>query len=119
MAKNDYFSIVYKLLAILYDNLKCETDTDLESILNDKDTFPIGQKYWIKVFEDMIEKGFVKGVTVVSVAGGGKRIQETRDGIRITLDGLEYLESNSLMNKAKEIWGVAKDFLPMAAKLLL
>ena len=33
MAKNDYFSIVYKLLAILYDNLKDGVKPDLKAIL--------------------------------------------------------------------------------------
>ena len=119
MAKNDYFAIVYKLLATLYDKLKDGVKPDLKAILNDEDTFPIDQAYWIAVFEDLIEKGYINGVVVVRVVGNGKRIQETRDGIRITIDGVEYLENNSLMKKALEVWGTAKDFLPMAAKLFI
>lgn len=119
MAKNDYFSIVYKLLAILYDNLKDGVKTDLKAILNDNETFPINQPYWIAVFEDLIEKGYIKGVSVVPVVGNGKRIQETRDGIRITMDGVGYLSNDSTMNKAAKVWGVAKDFLPIAASLII
>lgn len=119
MAKNDYFSIVYKLLAILYDNLKDGVKTDLKAIINDNRTFPIDQTYWIAVFEDLVEKGYIKGVTVVPVVGDGRRIQETREGIRITIDGVEYLENNSAMKKAMGVWGLAKDFLPMATKVIM
>lgn len=119
MAKNDYFSIVYKLLAILYDNLKDGLKPDLKAILNDTEIFPIDQTYWIAVFEDLIDKGYIKGVSVVTVVGNSKRIQETRDGIRITMDGVEYLSNDSTMNKAAKVWGVAKDFLPIAASIIM
>ena len=118
MAKNDYFSIVYKLLAILYDNLKDGIKPDLKAILNDAETFPIDQDYWVAIFEDLAEKNYIKGVVIIPVVGKSKRIQETRDGIRITIDGVAYLENDPGMEKAAKIWGVAKEFLPMAAKLL-
>lgn len=119
MARNDYFSIVYKLLAILYDNLKDGVKPDLKTILNDNETFPIDQSYWIAVFEDLIEKGYIKGVSVVPVVGNGKRIQENKDGIRITIDGVSYLDNDPGMKKAAKVWGVAKEFLPMAVKLFI
>lgn len=118
MASNDYFSIVYKLLAILYENLKSGARTDLKAILNDSDTFPIDAMYWAAIFEDMLEKGYIKGAQVVGVAGGGKKIVQLQGGVRITADGVEYLDNNSSMKKAKEIWGVVKDFLPVASMLL-
>ena len=116
MAKNDYFSILYKLLVTLYENLKDGEKTDLRAIIDDTEAFPINQAYWIAIFEDALEKKLIRGVSVISVANGGKRIQEQRDGIRITADGVDYLENNSNMKKAMEH---IKDFIPMAAKVLL
>lgn len=113
--KNDYFTIVYKLLQILYKSLKAGEKVDLKNIFDDRETFPIGKDYWIAIFEDMLEKNYIKGVSVASVAGGSKKIVELRDGIRITADGVEFLEENTMMKKAKEAWGTAKDFVSVAA----
>lgn len=118
MSSNDYFAIVYKLLQILYENLKAGHKTDLKSIFNDRDTFPIGKEYWVAIFEDILDKGYIKGVTVISNVSGGKKVVELKDGIRITADGVEYLEENSKMRHAREAWGTAKDFVPMATQLL-
>lgn len=118
MAKNDYFSIVYKLLSILYENLKNGENTDLEKVFNNTEAFPINKEYWIAIFEDLIEKGYIKNVAVLRISGDGKKIVPLKDGIRISADGVEYLENNSVMKKAAAVWGTVKEFLPLASVLL-
>ena len=120
MAKDDYLSIVYKLLQILYEDLKAGEKTCLKDIMNDSDTFPVGHDYWIAIFEDLLDKGYIKNVEIMGIANSGKKkIAENRAGIRITMDGVEYLENNGSMKKMRDVWGVVKDFLPLANSLLI
>ena len=120
MAKNDYFVLVYKLLSILYEDLKTGAATDIKTLLNDRDTFPIGQRYWIAIFEDLLEKGYIKGVQIVNVANSNDRkILLDKYGIRITADGVEYLNNNSLMRKLAGVIGSVTDFLPIATSILI
>lgn len=102
MAKNDFSVLVYKLLSILDKALKTGRNVSLQDLVSNQVDFPIGEDYWKAILEDLLNKGFITGIVKTSVVGGSGY----KDlGIRITLDGEQYLHDNSQMQKVRDLLG--------------
>lgn len=104
---DDNFKIIYKILSILkssLDNLKCDIDRLSPQSLN------ISIEKRDNIIELLLDKNLIKGVII-------KKYQDedsvlVLNDIKITLDGLEYLEENSIMKKMYKLAKGIKDVTP-------
>ena len=110
MAQDDMHVLMYKVLTYLYDCLKRGKGPDKEMLQSYGPLFGgVPETYWTAVWLEMVDKSLVKGVTktpydnetlVVLVAP------------RVTLEGVEFMNENSMMAKAKDFLKDAKSMLP-------
>lgn len=115
MAKDDYFVIVFKFLSLLYQDLRDSKKTDLQKVMSNQDLFPIDDVYWLSIIEDLLGKGYIKGIVISRAIGRSSKLVEIKPGIQITGDGVEYLQDNS---KMKQVMGFVTDFAPAVLSLL-
>ena len=108
MATDDYFVVMYRILAYLYACLKEGSKPDLNQISYEK--LKITEAYWMSIVDNMIDKGYIKGAVVGSVVGGGKQI--SLKNAEITQEGVVFLDENSRMAKAKEFLKTLKETIP-------
>ena len=97
MAKDDYFVVMYKILAYLYQCLKDGVKPNIDKA---KEVVGINKVYWNAVICDCIENGYIR--TPIKFIN----LEDCRD-ISVTSKGIEYLEENSHLQKAKNFLGVA------------
>lgn len=110
MAKDDYDTLVFIILAFLYKRLKGKTeDRPAEYIQPMTKDFPIQEDYLNYVLVKMLEEGFIERLEVSEVWGGDSIVKVT-DQLRITPDGIHYLRDNSTMRKLSKL-------LPQAAAI--
>ena len=108
MAKNDYHVIVCRILAYLYACLKSGIDPEKEELLPTR--LEIEPKYWLYIMENLQKQGYISGVYIRQLLGGMPSIR--LDDIAITPDGIEYLESNSAIERAKNFLKTLKEITP-------
>ena len=111
MAKDDYYVIVYKILAYLYLRLKRGQPVEKEMLLPDGRLFNINENYWTYIIQNMLDQGFIRGISQAR-AGGGYYIKEQLGDCEITPKGIDYLCDNNLMEKAKSFLKDIKDITP-------
>ena len=111
MAKDDYYVIVYKILAYMYMQLKNGEKIDPAMLMYDGALFQINRTYWVYIFDNMVRQGFIEGLTNVK-AGEGYYIKEQLADCVITPKGIEYLCDNSLAEKAKQFLKDIKEMTP-------
>lgn len=108
MAKDDYDTLVFKILAYLYKRLKGKVeDRPADYILPGTKDFPIREDYLDYILLKMLDQGFIERLEVSKVWGGDPIVNVT-DQLRITPDGIHYLRDNSTMKKLSTL-------LPQAA----
>ncbi|WP_311443433.1 YjcQ family protein [Ezakiella coagulans] len=112
MAKDDYFVIAYKILAYLYANLKACEDLDVETIMHNSPYIDIGESYWCYIIEHLLKDGYIEGISIKNGLDGFVYISNL-DKIRITPLGIEFLKSESTMQKAKDFLKDIKAMIPM------
>lgn len=103
----DNFKIIYRILrqlekAMDYDEL------DMDFISAEK--FGITEQRWVAIIEMLVKEGYVTGISVKRSADG--EICLSISDIRITLKGLEYLQENSLMQKAANLAKGIAEIIP-------
>lgn len=104
---DDNFKIIYKILSILkssLDNLKCDIDRLSPQSLN------ISIEKRDNIIELLLDKNLIKGVIIKKYQDGDSVL--VLNDIKITLDGLEYLEENSIMKKMYKLARGIKDVTP-------
>ena len=111
MARDDYFVIVYKILAYLYVQLKNGNKVEPEMLYPDGMLFKINESYWTYIVTNMIDQGFIRGIGN-SRAGNGYYIKAQLSSCEITPKGISYLCDNSLIEKAKQFLKDVKDITP-------
>ena len=111
MAKDDYFVIVYQILAYLYRKLKDGEPVDPDMLQHDSPILKINEPYWSYIIENMIRQEFIEGITVTRVFGGDVIFSGFED-CRITPKGIEYLCENSTIKKAYRFLKDAKSIVP-------
>lgn len=111
MARDDYFVIAYKILSYLYTCLKDGEDPDKSIIAYDSDYININEKYWEYIIRHLYEDGYIEGVALIRMAGrpyAGVKLNH----IMITPKGIEFLENNSTMSKARTFLKEIKEIVP-------
>ncbi len=111
MSKDDYFVVVYRILAYLYHCVKNGINPDMEYLTYNTKHFPVCESYWEYIIEHMLEDGYIDGVAVSK--GLNRDIGRIKIiDIRITPKGIEYLRDNNNMKKAEEFLKSIKEMLP-------
>lgn len=100
MAKDDVRLIMYKILKYLYECMKNDKETRLEDFSWESKLFVIPQNYWCEVIAMLVEKHLIKGFDVVKTKD--QPLIQTNPPFKITYDGVEFLEENRGMQKAKD-----------------
>lgn len=108
MAKNDYFVIVYRILAYLYACFQAGENADIEMF--GPEALKINNGYWTNVIESISHEGYITGVIVVPRRGSAPGIK--LGNLKITQNGIIFLQENSLMEKAKCFLKEVKDVVP-------
>lgn len=110
MAKDDYYVIVYKILAYLYVQLKSGNPIDEDMLQYNGPLFQINYSYWCYILINMTEQGFITGL---QFGGMGKnKIVKYLGECEITPAGIDYLCNNGLMQKAIRYLKDIKDITP-------
>ena len=110
MAKDDYDTLVFKILAYLYKHLKGKTeDRPAEYIQANTKDFPVQEDYLSYVLVKMQDQALIERLEVTNIWGEDPIVKVT-DQLRITPDGIHYLRDNSTMRKLAQL-------LPQAAAI--
>ena len=83
MSKDDYYVIVYKILAYLYIQLKKGESVEAEMLMYDGDLFQINRTYWVYIFENLSKDGYITGLSNITV-GNGYYLKEQFPNCQIT-----------------------------------
>ena len=111
MARNDYFVIAYKILAYLYECLKDGEAPTADYLCCSNDAFQINQKYWDYIIMHLYTDGYIEGLSLINMPGG-KTGYKYQPDFNITPAGIDYLQNNSALAKAKEFLKTIKDTVP-------
>ena len=112
MAKNDYFPVVFRILAYLYACLKAGEAPDIEYLKPDSEALLIYPAYWEYIMRHLLEDGYLEGVKLIPVAGRELPAVKLTPAVMITPKGIEFLQENSMMNKAKKFLKSLKELTP-------
>lgn len=105
----DNFKVIYKVLKYLEIAMDLDV-VDRDEISHEK--FGISEARWSRLIEMMYDNGYIDGVHIINYCGGESYPSIKFDNLRITLAGLEYLEENSVMQKAKNFFKDIKETVP-------
>lgn len=109
MAKDDYFTIVYKILDYLYTCLKEGSDPDPETIGCETKWYSINPRYWKYIMKHLIDGGYIEGAEYRNFVTGLEIINLKK--ACITPDGIEYLLDNHMIKKVVEILKTAREIM--------
>ena len=112
MAKDDYYVIAYRILAYLYACLKAGEPVDISYIAAQSDAINISQNYWEYIISHLYEDGYIEGITLMPVTGRETKAVKVNQNVMITPKGIDFLQNNSAMNKAKEFLKTLKETIP-------
>ncbi len=101
MEKNDYYVVAYLMLSYLYECLKQDIKPDIKQISHDAQNINIPYGYWCYILRHLYKDGDIEGVALVKTLGGDEGVK-LLPGFMITPKGIEYLEENSSMARAKD-----------------
>lgn len=102
----DNFKIIYKILKVFEKNLDVE-EPDWEDLTPQK--LNISEVLWQNLIQMLIKAGYIDGIKITSTATGTYIMPINP---QITLQGLQYLEENSMMRKAYRLAKGIKDITP-------
>lgn len=111
MARDDYFLIVYKILTYLYESLKNGKSIDVYNTLT-ANTYGIEQSYFEYIIIELFEAGYIEGVNIIPIIGTKRKAVKLTSSIIIKPKGIEYLQENSMLSKAKIALKEIKDIIP-------
>ena len=103
----DNFKTVYRILNFLK---KSEQFDEFDDESFTAEYFGLTDRQWVSTLERMIDDSHVKGVSVRYGADDYAMLGISHP--RITTKGLEYLEENSLMQKAAQFAKGIREILP-------
>jgi len=115
MARDDYFIIVYKILIYLYECLKTGQDIDVHSVLT-AETYGIEQSYFEYIIAEICKEGYISGVNIIPITGAKRNGVKITSSLEIKPKGIEYLQENSTLAKAKKAIKDIKDIIPRIIK---
>lgn len=94
------FRTIYRMLSILQKSMDYE-HVDIRRL--SADNLGITESKRKVLLGMLLKNGYIEGFQVIQYIGDQAPNIEGLEGIRITLKGLEYLEENSLMQKAARL----------------
>lgn len=94
----DNFRVIYRILRYLEKAMDYD-EPDMTCI--SAEALKLTDHRWLMVMEMLSKEGYIDGLSVQRGIDGSVVISSSTP--RITLKGLEYLQENSLMNKAAEL----------------
>lgn len=103
MSNNDMHVLIYKILNYLYECLKKGIHVDLAEFIRDCNLENVSNQYWQSVIEELLKHGYIKGIIIRGTKT--QKVISLKDDFGITLEGVEYLQENSMMGKVKEFLG--------------
>lgn len=110
MAKDDMHVIMYKILAYLYQCLKAGDKPKRSMYAWDGEMLNIPYSYWISIMNQLVEHNLIKGFKTRMTWQGDAFIESCQP--EITMEGVEFLQENSMMKKALKFLKNTKDSLP-------
>ena len=108
MAKDDYFPIAYRILAYLYACMKAGQTPEPEYLTYE--ALGINESYWAAIMTELHNNGYIRGSGFAPLLGG--RLPVRIDSLQITQQGIEFMQENSAMNKAKAFLKELKEIIP-------
>lgn len=109
MAKNDMHLIIFKILKFLYGCNKAGKIPTFTDILKAIELSTIPESYFRQIIEELIKCGYIDGIHIIATKDGG--YIDVSENARVTIEGVEYLNDNSLMHKAADVAGKAFEVL--------
>lgn len=110
MAKDDMHVIMYKILAYLYQCMKDGEKPKKSMYAHDGEMFDIPYAYWVQIMDQLAQRGYIGGFETRTTWHGDRLA--TLCNPEITMEGVEFLKENSMMNKALEFLKATKEMLP-------
>lgn len=74
-------------------------------------TFNIDQKQFLRTLKMLLDDGYITGVSLTRTINGPMIVNNIHN-TEITSNGLQYLEENSMMQKAYKVLKEVRDWLP-------
>ncbi|MDO4647421.1 MAG: YjcQ family protein [Eubacteriales bacterium] len=103
------FAVIYKILKALEKAMDLE---EFQASSISPERLGISRERWEKILIMLVKSGYIEGVIYdQTMSDYSPRIVEPITPV-ITLQGLEYLEENSLMKKAANIMKGIKETVP-------
>lgn len=112
MAKDDYYVLAYRILAYLYLCLKEGEIPDQNYIGPDSETLNISRNYWEYIMAHLYQDGYLEGIALVPTVGKVNPGIKILRSVMITPKGIEFLQDNSAMSKAREFLKTLKETIP-------
>ncbi len=103
----DNFTLIYKILRWLEQSMDCECP-DYSELSAER--FKVSEPRFLKVMRMLVEARYIKGVEIELLFGGDFDLKYLQP--MITLEGLEFLENNTTMQKAYRLLKGIKDVTP-------
>lgn len=103
----DEFKAIYRILTALRAGMDCD---EFDQRMISPETLGITPNKWAHLLRMMAQKGYVEGIAVDVAADGHCMVSLSYPAI--TLDGLAYLQENSLMQKAHRLAKGIKESIP-------
>lgn len=100
MAKDDYDVIVFKILLYLYAVLKRKIVFDEKSFYHA--IGDVNKSYLVDILIYMQEESLILGLVTMKAWGNENILCSDLMNLKITVQGVHYLEENKKMNKIKE-----------------
>lgn len=94
------FKLIYRILKYLQMSLDIE-EPDFSPI--GADALGMTQAKWSRIMKMLADDGYISGLNIIDVDNAPYPFIRFTRSTELTLKGLEYLEENSLMQKAAKI----------------
>lgn len=112
MAQNDYFVIVYKILRYLYTCMQEGKMPVFEDFCWSSELLgEIPETYWNQIMTELINKGYIDDAFIVPRIGAQGNGIKISPSTHITMEGIEFLQDNSNIAKARKVFGKAVELL--------
>ena len=109
MAKNDMRLIIFKILKYLYGCNKAGKIPTFTDMLKVIELPAIPASYFRQIIEELIKCDYIDGIHIIATKNVG--YINVSENARVTIEGVEYLQENSTMQKISAVAGKAFEVL--------
>lgn len=103
----DNIRVIYRILKALEASMDYE---EFDERLISAETLQISEERLLSILRMLLQAGLIEGIAINTDAAGHFLVSKGR--LRLTLKGLEYLNENSLMQRAMRMAKGIKDSIP-------